>query len=293
MDTNEQPQPATSINPDRIHWLMEAMSHLLVNPYDELRRSLQSIRECLHESENIARVLVSCLSNVVQYIDIVDYAKDFEKMGGFQVFPALLDYPSPSVRVETCSLIAELVQNNPHCQRAAILSLRKLLRMVELETDEDVRVKALYAVSCMVRQNRQAFEKFQQLGGAPVVRKVLFHCDSERLKTKASFLVATLCSQEESFRSDLETCGFFRDAVELLPKVHGVCREFVLSAMVTLGARSAQLLEPAMKDALESTLQMFVREHRGILQFQEEVEYSEELLNIIRGIDASSVASRV
>ncbi|XP_002399699.3 hsp70-binding protein 1-like [Ixodes scapularis] len=278
------PQLPSAIDPDRIHWLMEATNRLLVNPYDEMRRSLQSIRECLQESENIARVLVSCLSNVARFVDFVDYAKDFEKMGGFQVVPALLDYPSASAREATCSLIAELVQNNPHCQRAAVLSLRKLLRLVEHETDEDVRLKSLYAVSCMVRQNRQAFEKFQQLGGTPVVRSILFHCESEKLKTKASFLVAALCSQEESFRSDLEVCGFVRDAVALLPRIHGTCREFLLRAMFTLASNSPQFLEATVKDALESTLQTLVHEHRGIQQFQEEVEYSEKLLNIVRGV---------
>ncbi|KAK8787853.1 hypothetical protein V5799_022371 [Amblyomma americanum] len=156
------------------------MEDLLVNPYDEMRRSLHIIRDCLMESHNIARVLVACLANVQQYIDVVDYAKDFEKMGGFQVFPELLDYPSSLVRIETCALIAELVQNNPHCQRAALLSTRRLLRLLDSEPDDEVRCKALYALSCMVRQNKAAYGSFEKLGGPVLLRKILFEATNRQ-----------------------------------------------------------------------------------------------------------------
>lgn len=269
----------------RIRWLSRAMDELLVNPYDDMRRSLQNIRECLHESRNIARVLVACIANVQQYIDVVDYAKDFERMGGFQVFPDLLDYPSSLVRVETCALIAELVQNNPHCQRAAFLSARRLMRLLDSETDDEVRCKALYALSCMVRQNRDAYANFEKLGGPTVLRRTLFETPNRRLKTKASFLVATLCAQEESFRHTLATSEFARDTVDLLPHVDGDCRQFLLSSLLSLATHSAQPLLselPAVKEALVAMLAGFIREHRDVAQFQEEVQYSTEILELMK-----------
>ncbi|KAH6937269.1 hypothetical protein HPB50_026237 [Hyalomma asiaticum] len=273
------------LDASRIHWLSRAMQELLVNPYDEMRRSLQNIRECLHESRNIGRVLVACIANVQQYIDVVDYAKDFERMGGFQVFPDLLDYPSCLVRVATCALIAELVQNNPHCQRAAFLSARRLLRLLDSETDDEVRCKALYALSCMVRQNRDAYANFETLGGPAVLRRTLFETTNRRLKTKASFLVATLCNQEDSFRTTLATSQFARDAVDVLPRVDGDCRQFLLSALLSLARHSAQPLlgeMPAVREALVATLAGFIREHGDVAQFQEEVQYSIEILELMK-----------
>lgn len=261
------------------------MEHLLVNPYDEMRRSLHVIRECLDEAHNIARILVTNIANVQQYIDVVDYAKDFEKMGGFQVFPELLDYPSSLVRMETCALIAELVQNNPHCQRAGVLSTRRLLRLLDSEPDDEVRCKALYALSCMVRQNKAGYRSFDRLGGPAVLCKILFEATNRRLKTKASFLVAALCSQEDGFRASLLASEFARDASELLPRVDGDCRQFLLSALLTLATRSSQPLlkeEPA-RNALAATLDGFIREHGGAAQYQEEVQYSAEILDLIQG----------
>ncbi|XP_050040421.2 hsp70-binding protein 1-like [Dermacentor andersoni] len=286
-----QPAPSgRAVDPQRldvsrIRWLTRAMQELLVNPYDEMRRSLRNIRECLHESHNVGRVLVACIANLQQYIDVVDYAKDFEKMGGFQVFPELLDYPSSLVRVETCALIAELVQNNPHCQRAALLSASRLLRLLNTETDDEVRCKALYALSCMVRQNKDAYANFEKLGGPVVLRRILFETTNRRLKTKASFLVAALCSQEDGFRAALADSEFACDAVRLLPRVDGDCRQFLLSALLTLATHSVQPLLaelPTVREALVATLAGFIREHGDAAEFQEEVQYSTEILDLLK-----------
>lgn len=284
---------APVLDASRIRWLSHAMEELMVNPYQELRRSLNNIRECLQESRNIARILVACLANVQQYIDVVDFAKDFEKMGGFQVFPELLDYPNPTVRVETCALIAELVQNNPHCQRAAVLSTRRLLRLLDTEPDDEVRCKALYALSCMVRQNRAAYKNFEHLGGPAVLRRTLFEATNRRLKTKASFLVAALCIQEDGFREAMATSEFARDVSALLPSVEGDCRQFLLSALLSLTTHCSHkvLVELATKESLADTLAGFVREHANVDQYREEVQYSEEILDLIRGGGALAVAA--
>lgn len=269
----------------RIRWLSRAMEELLVNPYEDMRRSLQNIRECLLESRNIGRVLVACIANVQQYIDVVDYAKDFERMGGFQVFPDLLDYPSSLVRVEACALIAELVQNNPHCQRAALLSARRLMRLLDSDADDEVRCKALYALSCMVRQNRDGYANFEKLGGPAVLRRTLFETSNRRLKTKASFLVASLCAQEDSFRAKLADSEFARDTVDLLPRVDGDCRQFLLSALLSLATHSVQPLLselPSVKEALVTMLAGFIHEHRDVAQFREEVQYSTEILELMK-----------
>lgn len=60
----------------------------------------------------------------------------------------LLKFPSATVRAKTSELIAELVQNNPYCQREATKHLKRLLELVDGSTDEADRIKALYAVSC-------------------------------------------------------------------------------------------------------------------------------------------------
>lgn len=72
-------------------------------------------------------------------------------MGGFPLLPQLLDINREGIQCRTADLIAELVQNNPHCQNAALQCslVKNLLDLVDSHELETVRVKALYALSCM------------------------------------------------------------------------------------------------------------------------------------------------
>ena len=48
----------------------------------------------------------------------------------------------------SCELIATASQNNPRCQEAFHSAIGKLLTLIENPSLKDVRIKALYAVSC-------------------------------------------------------------------------------------------------------------------------------------------------
>ena len=75
---------------------------------------------------------------------------DLHKIGGFDLFPTLLQDNEEDVRASACSLIATVVQNNLQCQTEA-LNLGLLSQLLDLLDKDDkmaVKVKALYAVSC-------------------------------------------------------------------------------------------------------------------------------------------------
>ena len=75
---------------------------------------------------------------------------DLHKIGGFDLFPTLLQDNEEDVRASACSLIGTVVQNNLQCQTEA-LNLGLLSQLLELLDKDDkmaVKVKALYAVSC-------------------------------------------------------------------------------------------------------------------------------------------------
>jgi len=65
--------------------------------------------------------------------------------------PLLLSSRHAELRWRSAELIATLTQNNPYCQNA-VLEVKLLPLLVKLLDsaleDEQVRIKALYAVSC-------------------------------------------------------------------------------------------------------------------------------------------------
>lgn len=55
------------------------------------------------------------------------------------------------IRTETCSLLANLVQNNEHCQRIIVQSglQQKLINIVSQSENPDLKTKAVTAISGM------------------------------------------------------------------------------------------------------------------------------------------------
>jgi len=76
---------------------------------------------------------------------------DFHKIGGFHILPLLLTSRHAGLRWRAADLVATLTQNNAYCQNA-VLELKLLPLLIKLlddaSEDEQVRVKALYAISC-------------------------------------------------------------------------------------------------------------------------------------------------
>ena len=84
---------------------------------------------------------------------------DLHKIGGFDLFPTLLQDNEEDVRANTCSLIATVVQNNPCCQTEALKLglLSQLLNLLDKDDRNQVKVKALYAISCKYNATKNVF----------------------------------------------------------------------------------------------------------------------------------------
>ena len=74
----------------------------------------------------------------------------FHKIGGFSYTTHYLKGDHIGLKWRTADLVASLVQNNPYCQKVAIELhyIEQLLKLVDQDTNDMVRVKALYALSC-------------------------------------------------------------------------------------------------------------------------------------------------
>lgn len=71
-------------------------------------------------------------------------------MKGYEIIPLLLKHTSPEIRALTCDLVGTCAQNNEYSQESFVTSKIILLMLKTLENDQDnnVKVKALFAISC-------------------------------------------------------------------------------------------------------------------------------------------------
>lgn len=141
------------------------------------------------------QTVTTCLS---RFASPTTRFSDFYKIGGFAIFEPCLCSVHPQIRSGACEVLAEISQNNPVCQRVVLDYdlVCHLLRVLEKDVDLQVCTKALYAVSCIVRQNSEAYHHLIQYQGFGILLKTLKR-DDEKLTTKTTFLLTSLVNSQD------------------------------------------------------------------------------------------------
>ncbi len=98
-----------------------------------------------------------CIRTWIVTLKLCILFADLVKIGGYDLFPGFLRDHAEEVRSGTCSLIATSVQNNPFCQERALELgiVPQLLKLLDQDEKESVKIKALYAVSCEYLKNSE------------------------------------------------------------------------------------------------------------------------------------------
>lgn len=128
-----------------------ALSSLTVNVIEELQKSVKILSNVVNlRSDDDASEYESTLEKMTDFVDNIDVANDFYKIGGFSVFQPCLNSSHSNIRWRIADIIAELAQNNPFCQDKLLETgvFPILLAIIDTDPSEQARIKALYAVSC-------------------------------------------------------------------------------------------------------------------------------------------------
>jgi hsp70-interacting protein len=131
---------------------------------------------------------IASLDHIIELCISLDLATDFHKLGGFRILVPLLASGAQEFRAQGGQLIGELAQNHPYCQKALHKAnvLGVLLQLVDSDPDPTVKTKALFAVSCLIRNNEELERDFVKMDGFSFLLRATMS-DCERLSTKASF----------------------------------------------------------------------------------------------------------
>lgn len=105
--------------------------------------------EKLKDEQETEKQKEEFLQELLDWVEELDLAKDFFTIGGLEILNPLLSSLNPTLCAGGCSLIANLVQNNDHCQRIIVQSglQEKLLKLVDTSEDPEVKTKSVTAVS--------------------------------------------------------------------------------------------------------------------------------------------------
>jgi len=235
------------MDPERKKWLEEALSSMAVDFIEQLAngiRILNSDTADLDEKEEVLDKLEDWLGNI-------DMAINFHKIGGYSCLKNCLTCPHPSLRSGASHLIAEISHNNPYCQEKFVGEgfLDLLVVQLHQDNDEHCQVKALYAISCMVRDQPLSLAKFGQIGGWSVLVRAVQR-DNTKLRTKGCFLISSASLVSGQVVKEMVDMGLVLQLVHILHLPFDNSNEYVLSALLTLLKNSSQARDEARADNL-------------------------------------------
>lgn len=169
--------------------------------------------------ENFVDKQESLIQQLIDYCEDIDLANDFHKIGGFSILLPLLSSKIPTFRSLTCELIAALTQNNPYGQQA-ILNENIVPHLVYLLSSQNndcpqVKIKAMYALSCLSRFNEQLQEELLRLNFLPQIVD-LINSDILKLQIKAAFLIGSLADENIKIKNclrQIQSCTIISEAL--------------------------------------------------------------------------------
>ncbi|KAG9464056.1 hypothetical protein GDO78_020569 [Eleutherodactylus coqui] len=251
---------------------------------------VQQMKECLKElssdtsdKDGVERK-EKALELLADLCENLDNASDFCKLGGMDLMlNCYLSCPEAELRWRAANLIGICSQNVPFVQEMALSlgAVNKLLKLVDLDSNEAVRIKALFAISCLVREQEAGLADLVKLDGFSVLMRAM-QTDILKLKIKSAFLLQNILISHPEYKSTLCSMGMIQQLVSLLRTEHSSFHEHVLSALCSMttdfpqGIAECREPELAFEDFLRERCQMIQKQE----EYQEELDYCERLLKM-------------
>ncbi|XP_077358738.1 hsp70-binding protein 1 isoform X2 [Festucalex cinctus] len=273
----EGPDPVEPISVERSAWLREALADVCKGQMDEVEQMKQCLailnkdeingegdREEDEEDEDERESVFELLSDLCENLD---NARDLMVLGGLDVCVSkYLCHAQSRLRWSAAHLTATCAQNMPPVQDhlLKISALPKLLQLTDSDPHPTVRVKALYAVSCLVREQDAGMEAFLAHDGFSVLMRGM-QSEHEKLQTKSAFLLVNLLTSHPEQKDTVVSMGMVQQLVSVLRAPHSPFHEHVLGALCCLVEDCMKGLtdcrDPSL--GLEELLRLRARELQG------------------------------
>ncbi|XP_028824408.1 hsp70-binding protein 1 [Denticeps clupeoides] len=293
-DGQPAPEPMSQ---ERSKWLREALSEACKGQMDEVEQMKQCLailcgeaspeqeqgRDGEDADEEEDEEKHSALELLSDLCENLDNARDLMKLGGLDVcMSSCLCHFQSGVRWRTAQLIASCAQNMPEvqCYLLNMGALKTLLQLTDSDSNPTVRVKALYAVSCLVREQEVALQDFLSLDGFSVLMRAM-QSECEKLRMKSAFLLLNLLTAHPEHRESVISMGMVQQLVAVLRTPHSSVHEHVLGALCCLAQERSGVQDCRSSSlCLEELLTQRVQELHNREECQEEVEFCEQLRSI-------------
>ncbi|XP_039100169.1 hsp70-binding protein 1 isoform X2 [Hyaena hyaena] len=289
--SQEPDPPPEPMSEERRQWLQEAMSAAFRGQREEVEQMKNCLRVLSQPAPSLAgeadlaadqQEREGALELLADLCENMDNAADFCQLSGMHLLVGrYLEAGPAGLRWRAAQLIGTCSQNVAAIQEQVLGlgALRKLLRLLDRDASDLVRVKALFAISCLVREQEAGLLQFLRLDGFSVLMRAMQQ-QVQKLKVKSAFLLQNLLVGHPEHKGTLCSMGMVQQLVALIRTEHSPFHEHVLGALCSLvtdfpqGVRECREPELGLEELLRHRVQL-LQQHE---EYQEELEFCEKLL---------------
>ncbi|KAG8140457.1 hypothetical protein E2320_003141, partial [Naja naja] len=257
MAGNAEAGQTEPMSDERRQWLQEAMVEAFRGQMDEV----EQMKECLRILEELSPGAERGESSEETHSDLDRRESALDVLA--ELCENLDNAAEQELRWRAAHLVGTCAQNVPTVQEQALAlgCMRKLLRLLDHDPSEAVRIKALFAISCLVRAQEAGLQQFLRLDGFSVLMRAM-QSNIQKLKVKSAFLLQNLLINHPEQKETLCSMGMVQQLVALVRSEHSTFHEHVLGALCSLvtdfpqGVRECQEPELALEELLKERCQL-------------------------------------
>ncbi|PWA88467.1 ARM repeat superfamily protein [Artemisia annua] len=192
--------------------------HILQKRQTEIKEVVEKLEEEMPSDSKLMQLAIHDLKNnnnnnledalhqLLILVEAIHNANNLHNMGGLSLVIAQLNNSDHTIRTTSAWVVGKAAQNNPLVQNQVLQlgALPKLMLMVKSSFIEEA-IKALYAVSAVVRNNDKGIELFYSQGGDIMIQGILSNTTADvRLHRRLVSLIADLAEYQLVYNSNLE-----------------------------------------------------------------------------------------
>jgi len=207
------------LTPERMAEIEEVMEWIHENRPTEDIDAMKNVLQRLENDEQQTEVeaIANDLELLRDFLHQVDNGVDFGKVNGFETVLRYTGHAAPEVRIEAWWCVAVACSNNQDAIELALEHgvMTPLVNVLTVEDDQTVLSKVIYTLGSLIRQHRDAQQRFEDKQGH-LFLKTLYWTSGVRLKRKIETLVVDVVAMNEwnSLFQTSSWCELFRDGIE-------------------------------------------------------------------------------
>lgn len=208
-----------AMSKERQDFLNDAIKSMTVDVVEEIQRCVNALR-LEDDAAEAAESKVDAMETLLDFIEDLNFATDFQKMGGLELLMYALDSAHDDVVWRAGECLATAVQNDAKLQLYVLDlgAMNKLLSLLDDTDNEKVVLKMLRALSCLSAANVRVIESFLAADGLKTITATMTkHSGSAKVLIKTAFFVAGLPEHYPQFgrvAADAGLIGVFAAAVK-------------------------------------------------------------------------------